>query len=127
MSSNARNAGSRLVRGRVSTLPTGSPHYAVGGSRVERSCPWTRTVQGFAGRVGRPDCGQWCLGEEGSGRHCAGLRSPCAERRWLQERKLVVVGKSRAAPPAIFPTASSVVQWKVQNWRVGHPLIGLDS
>ena len=77
--------GPGLCRARVSAPPTGALHATVGGSRVERCCPWTRTMQGFASRAGRPDCGRWCLGEEGSGsgRHCVGQRSPLAERRWL--------------------------------------------
>ena len=61
-----------LYRVRVFAPPTGAPHAAIGGGQVERSCPWTRVVLGFADRVGRPDGGQSCLGEEGPGRHCAG-------------------------------------------------------
>ena len=69
---------------RVFAPPTGSPHNAAGSSGVERSCPWTQTIRGFAGRVGRPDDGWWCLGKEGLVRHCVRRRSPRVERRWLQ-------------------------------------------
>ena len=44
----------------------------------------------------------------------------------MQERKPVVVGESRATLATVFLVASSVVPWKVQNRRVGHPSIGLD-
>ena len=47
-------------------------------------------------------------------------------RRWLRERKLTTVGESCAAHVAVFPTASGVSPWKVQNRRVGHPSIGLE-
>ena len=93
---------------------------------MERSCPWTRTIRGFAGRVGRPDSGLWCLGEEEPRRRCVGQRSLHVERLWLQERNPVIIGESRAALAAIVPTALGIVPWKVKNRRVGHPLIGLD-
>ena len=70
---------------RVSAPPMGAPHATVGGGRVERSCTWTRTILGFADRVGCSDGGWWCLVEEGSGRHHAGWRSPRVKRRWLKE------------------------------------------
>ena len=83
-------------------------------------------MQGFAGIVGRPNDGQRCLCEEGSGPKRHGLRSPLAERRWLRGRKSGVVGESRATLKAAFPIASGVVPWKAQNRMVGHPLIRLD-
>ena len=100
----------------------------MGGSQVERCCPWTQTAQGVAGRVGRPDGGRRCLGEIGPrlGRHCAGRCSPLVEKRWLRERNPVSAGESLVALKATFSVASSVVPWKAHNRMVGHPLIGLD-
>ena len=79
--------------------------------------------------MGRPDSERRCLDEEGlwPRRHCAGRRSPLSKRRWLQERKPVVVGESRATLEAAFPIALGIVPWKAQNQMVGHPLIELDS
>ena len=116
ISSSARNAGSRLVRGEGVCSAHGSPYATLGYDRTERCCPWTRTVQGFADLVGRHDCGRRCLGEEGPGprlgRHCSGRRSPLVERSWLRGRKPISVGESRAALKVAFPVASVVVPWK---------------
>ena len=57
--------GPGLCRTRVSAPPTEAPHGSMGGCWVERCYPWTRTVQGFASRVGHVDDGRRCLGEEG--------------------------------------------------------------
>ena len=57
--------GPRLYGERVSALPKGAPHATTSGGQVERSFMWTRTVRGFTGRVGCPNGGLWCLGEEG--------------------------------------------------------------
>ena len=69
---------------RASDLLRGAPH-------IEKSCLWTLTVWGFASQVGRPDGGQWCLGEERLGQHYAGWHSPCVERRWLQKRSQLLL------------------------------------
>ena len=71
--------------------------------------------------MGRPDDGRWGLGEERPRRHCIVRHSPYAETRWLEERKLAIVGKSHDAHAAAFPTTSGVGPWKVQNRRVDHP------
>ena len=71
---------------RVSAPLTEAPHAAMGSGHVERCCMWTRTVQGFADRVGHLGGGRRCLGEGGSGpkQHCVGWCSPLVERSWLR-------------------------------------------
>ena len=122
MSSNACNVGSRLVWGEGVRSAHESPPRRHGWQpgvekfSVDSDCTRLRQPSETSRRWA------WCLGEEGSGRHCA-------VRLWMQERKLVVVGESRATPatPAtVFPAVSGSGPWKVHNRRVGHPSIGLD-